>query len=159
VESVKRGYELHAADPGATSLTPISSAPVGGCRGTAAREARLYIAFLVSEHPTAALSAEEALDELLATIDRGLVPASELRILLRLSARDETGEQLAESLTQAPSEITRASTRLDKRGLIKRKFESDAPSGFVFSITEAGLDTLDPLLTLCADPHNRRAPS
>jgi DNA-binding MarR family transcriptional regulator len=103
------------------------------------------------------MSAEDALDELLAAIDRGLVTASELRILLRLSARDGTGEELTDSIGQAPEEITRATTRLDKRGLIKRRFESDAPLGFVFSITEAGRSTLDPLLTLCAEPHDRRA--
>src|SRR5688500_9180823 len=85
------------------------------------RNDTLAAAEVSNEYPSAALSAEEALDQLLATIDRGLVSATELRILLRLSARDETGEELADSLAEAPSEITRASTRLDKRGLIRRR--------------------------------------
>jgi DNA-binding MarR family transcriptional regulator len=91
-------------------------------------------------------SAEEALDALLATIQRGDLSPLELRILLWLADRVGTQPELATALDVSLGRVGRAATRLATRGLIGRRFERGRRSQFVLSITSAGLLAVAPLV-------------
>jgi DNA-binding MarR family transcriptional regulator len=62
-----------------------------------------------------AQSAEEALDALLATLQRGDLSPLELRMLLWLADRVGTQPELAEALDVSRGAIGRAATRLSMR--------------------------------------------
>jgi DNA-binding MarR family transcriptional regulator len=86
-----------------------------------------------------------ALDELLATIERGELSPTEIRVLLWLAEREATAAELTDALQQRPGAITTVAYRLAVRGLIRRRFEGRQRGGFVFAITSAGMLALRPL--------------
>jgi DNA-binding MarR family transcriptional regulator len=93
-----------------------------------------------------AKSAEEGLDALLATLQRGDLSPLELRILLWLADRVGTQRELADALDASRGAIGRAATRLSTRGLIRRRFDRGRRSRFVLSITSRGLRAVAPLV-------------
>jgi DNA-binding MarR family transcriptional regulator len=98
-------------------------------------------------------SAEEALDSLLATLQRGDLSPLELRMLLWLADRVDTQSELADALDVSRGAIGRAAWRLSMRGLIRRRFERGRRSRFVLSITSTGLDAVAPLVEWITDAH------
>jgi DNA-binding MarR family transcriptional regulator len=98
-------------------------------------------------------SAEEALDSLLATLQRGDLSPLELRMLLWLADRVGTQSELADALDVSRGVIGRAAWRLSMRGLIRRRFERGRRSRFVLSITSTGLDAVAPLVEWITDAH------
>lgn len=98
-------------------------------------------------------SAEEALDSLLATLQRGALSPLELRMLLWLAERVGTQSELADALDVSRGVIGRAATRLSMRGLIRRRFERGRHSRFVLSITSAGLLAVAPLVEWITNAH------
>jgi DNA-binding MarR family transcriptional regulator len=100
-----------------------------------------------------AVSAEKALDDLLATLQRGDLSPRELRMLLSLAGRDATQSDLAEDLDVSRAAIGRASRELAMRGLISRRFEQDRRPRFTLSITAQGLSALTPLVEWIAEAH------
>ncbi len=98
-------------------------------------------------------SAEEALDALLATLQRGALSPLELRMLLWLAERVGTQSDLADALDVSRGVIGRAATRLSMRGLIRRHFERGRHSRFVLSITSAGLLAVAPLVEWITNAH------
>jgi DNA-binding MarR family transcriptional regulator len=98
-------------------------------------------------------SAEEALDSLLATLQRGDLSPLELRMLLWLADRVGTQSELADALDVSRGAIGRAAWRLSMRGLIRRRFERGRRSRFVLSITSTGLDAVAPLVEWITDAH------
>lgn len=101
-------------------------------------------------------SAEEALDALLATIQRGDLSPLELRMLLWLADRVGTQGELADALDVSRGAIGRAATRLSTRGLIRRRFEGGRRSRFVLSNTSTGLRAVAPLVKWITDAHPAR---
>jgi DNA-binding MarR family transcriptional regulator len=100
-----------------------------------------------------ARSAEDALDALLATLQRGDLSALELRMLLWLKDRVGTQRELADALDVNRGAVGRAATRLAMRGLIRRRFDGAGPSRFILSVTSTGLSALAPLLESITDAH------
>jgi DNA-binding MarR family transcriptional regulator len=98
-------------------------------------------------------SAEEALDSLLATLQRGDLSPLELRMLLWLADRVGTQSELADALDVSRGVIGRAAWRLSMRGLIRRRFERGRRSRFVLSVTSTGLDAVAPLVEWITDAH------
>jgi len=98
-------------------------------------------------------SAEEALDALLATLQRGDLSPLELRVLLWLADRVGTQRELADALDVSLGAIGRAATRLSMLGLIRRRFERGRRSRFVLSSTSRGLRAVAPLLEWITDAH------
>ena len=98
-------------------------------------------------------SAEEALDALLAILQRGDLSPLELRMLLWLADRVGTQTELAEALEVSPGAIGRAARRLSMRGLIRRRFERGRHSRFVLSSTSAGLLAVAPLVEWITNAH------
>jgi DNA-binding MarR family transcriptional regulator len=95
---------------------------------------------------TDAVDPERALDDLLATLERGELSPTEIRVLLSLAEREATVAELTDALQHRPGALTSVAYRLAMRGLIRRRFESRQRSGFVFAITPAGTLALCPLL-------------
>jgi DNA-binding MarR family transcriptional regulator len=105
-------------------------------------------------HPhvqTAVVSPERTLDGLLATIERSELSPTEIRVLLWLAKREATAGELTDALYQRAGAITSVVYRLAMRGLIRRRFENGQRSGFVFTITSAGMLALRPLLQRVTD--------
>ena len=100
-----------------------------------------------------AVTAEKALDDLLATLQEGDLSPKELRMLLSLASRDATQSQLTEALRVNPAAIGRASRRLAMRGLINRRFEHGRRPRFTLTITSQGLSALTPLVEWMAKAH------
>lgn len=101
-------------------------------------------------------SAEETLDTLLATLQRGDLSPLELPILLWLADRVGTQSELADALDVSRGAIGRAARRLSMRGPIGRRFERGRRSRFVLSITSTGLDAVAPLVEWITDAHPAR---
>jgi DNA-binding MarR family transcriptional regulator len=101
-------------------------------------------------------SAEEALDALLATLQRGDLSPLELRVLLWLADRVGTQRELADALDVSPGAVGRAATRLSMRGLIRRRFEGGRRSRFVLSSTSRGLRAIAPLVDWITNSHPAR---
>jgi DNA-binding MarR family transcriptional regulator len=101
-------------------------------------------------------SAEEALDALLATLQRGDHSPLEFRMLLWLADRVGTQSELADALDVSRGAIGRAARRLSMKGLIGRRFEGGRRSRFVLSITAPGLDVVAPLVEWITDAHTAR---
>jgi DNA-binding MarR family transcriptional regulator len=101
-------------------------------------------------------SAEEALDALLVTLQRGDLSPLEFRMLLWLADRVGTQSELAEALDVSRGAIGRAARRLSMRGLIGRRFERGRRSRFVLSITPTGLHAVAPLVDWITDAHPAR---
>jgi DNA-binding MarR family transcriptional regulator len=95
---------------------------------------------------TDAVSPERALDELLATLERGELSPTEIRVLLWLAEREATAAELTDALQHQPGAITTVAYRLAMRGLIRRWFEGGQRARSVFAITSAGMLALRPLL-------------
>jgi DNA-binding MarR family transcriptional regulator len=92
------------------------------------------------------MMAAQALDDLLAALQRGYLSPMELRMLLRLVEREATHSELADVLDDEPETIASATRRLSRRGLIREQFDEDGrQSRFVLSITGAGFLALAPL--------------
>ena len=100
-----------------------------------------------------AVSAEKALDDLLAMLQHGDLSPRELRMLLSLAERDATQSQLADDLHVNRSAISRASRQLAMRGLINRRFERGPRPGFALTITPEGLSALTPLIEWITRAH------
>jgi DNA-binding MarR family transcriptional regulator len=98
-------------------------------------------------------SAEEALDALLATLQRGALSPLEFRMLLWLADRVGTQSELADALDVSRGVIGRAAMRLSMRGLIGRRFERGRRSRFVLSITSTGLLAVAPLVDWITNAH------
>jgi DNA-binding MarR family transcriptional regulator len=92
------------------------------------------------------MSRERTLDELAASIERSGLSPTEIRVLLWLAEREATAAEVTDALRQRAAAITTVAYRLAMRGLIRRRFESGPRSGFVFTITPAGMLVLRPLL-------------
>jgi DNA-binding MarR family transcriptional regulator len=101
-------------------------------------------------------SAEEVLDAMLATLQRGDLSPLELRMLLWLADRVGTQSELAEALAVSPGAIGRAARRLSMRGLIRRRFEGGRRSRFVVTITSTGLLAIAPLVEWIMEAHPAR---
>jgi DNA-binding MarR family transcriptional regulator len=101
-------------------------------------------------------SAEEALDALLVTLQRGDLSPLEFRMLLWLADRVGTQSELAEALDVSRGAIGRAARRLSMRGLIGRRFERGRRSRFVLSITSTGIHAVAPLVEWITDAHPAR---
>ena len=114
----------------------------GGARHGALRRAAVH----PPDAATDAVDPERALDDLLATLERGELSPTEIRVLLCLARREATVAELTDALQQRPGALTSVAYRLAMRGLIRRRFESGQRSGFVFAITSAGVLALRPLL-------------
>jgi DNA-binding MarR family transcriptional regulator len=114
--------------------------------GTARRGALRRAAVRPPDAETDAVGPECALDDLLATLERGELSPTEIRVLLWLAEREATVAELTEALQQRPGALTSVAYRLAMRGLIRRRFESGPRSGFVVAITAAGMLALRPLL-------------
>lgn len=95
---------------------------------------------------TAVATRERTLDDLLATLERGELSPTEIRVLLSLAEREATVAELTDALQQRRGALTSVVYRLAMRGLIRRRFETGQRSGFVFAITSAGMLALRPLL-------------
>lgn len=94
-----------------------------------------------------AVSAERALDGLLATLQHGDLSALELRILIRLAERQSDRSELAGVLEEAkPAAISHAIRRLTMRGLIARRSDRGPRARFVLTITSLGLQAVAPLV-------------
>jgi DNA-binding MarR family transcriptional regulator len=102
--------------------------------------------------PPDAVNPQRALDDLLATLERGELSPTEVRVLLSLAEREATVAELTDALQQRPGALTSVVYRLAMRGLIRRRFESGQWSGFVFAITSAGMLALRPLLQRVSEP-------
>jgi DNA-binding MarR family transcriptional regulator len=98
-------------------------------------------------------SAEEALDALLATLQRRDLSPLDYRMLLWLADRVGTQSELADALDVSRGAIGRAATRLSTRGLIGRRFDRGR---FVLSITSTGLLALAPLVEWITNAHPAR---
>jgi DNA-binding MarR family transcriptional regulator len=96
--------------------------------------------------PPDAVNPQRSLDDLLATLERGELSPTEIRVLLSLAEREATVAELTDALQQRPGALTSVVYRLAMRGLIRRRFESGQRSGFVFAITSVGMLALRPLL-------------
>jgi DNA-binding MarR family transcriptional regulator len=101
-------------------------------------------------------SAEEALDALLATLQRGDLSPLQFRMLLWLADRVGTQPELADALGVSRGAIDRAATRLSSQGLIGRRFERGRRSHFVLSITSTGLLAIAPLVEWITNAHPAR---
>ena len=66
-----------------------------------------------------------AFDRLLESVHREHLSPLDLRVLLRVTDREATVADLAESLRQPPSVLRRASARLVARGLLRRRRRRD----------------------------------
>ena len=66
-----------------------------------------------------------AFDRLLESVHREHLSPFDLRVLLRVTDREATVVDLAESLGQPPSVLRRASARLVARGLLRRRRRRD----------------------------------
>jgi DNA-binding MarR family transcriptional regulator len=66
-----------------------------------------------------------AFDRLLESVHREHLSPFDLRVLLRVTDREATVGDLAESLGQPPSVLRRASARLVARGLLRRRRRRD----------------------------------
>jgi DNA-binding MarR family transcriptional regulator len=75
----------------------------------------------VSDAPLARHHRSVAFDRLLESVHREHLSPFDLRVLLRVTDREATLGDLAESLGQAPSVLRRASARLVARGLLRRR--------------------------------------
>jgi DNA-binding MarR family transcriptional regulator len=114
--------------------------------GGARRGALRRTAVRSPDAETDAVNPERALDDLLATLERGELSPTEIRVLLSLAEHEATVAGLTDALQQRPGALTSLAYRLAMRGLIRRRFESGQRSGFVFAITPAGTLALRPLL-------------
>ncbi|MDQ4081871.1 MAG: MarR family transcriptional regulator [Actinomycetota bacterium] len=92
-----------------------------------------------------------ALDDLLAALQHCRLSVLELRILIRLAARETAQSELADALQTRSGTINRAIRRLAMRGLIARRFERGPRSRFVLSITSSGLLAVAPLVERVAE--------
>jgi DNA-binding MarR family transcriptional regulator len=102
-------------------------------------------------------SAEEALDALLVTLQRGDLSPLDYRMLLWLADRVGSQSELADALDVSRGTIGRAATRLSARGLIGRRFDRGRRSRFVLSITARGLLALAPLVEWITNAHPARS--
>ena len=98
------------------------------------------------------VSAEKALDGLLATLQGGDLSPMELRMLLWLAAREEATQlELTRALSARAGAIGRATRRLAARGLITRRFDRGRRSRFVLGITSTGIAAVSPLVEWVAE--------
>jgi hypothetical protein len=96
-----------------------------------------------------AAAAAPALDQVLASLERGGLSASELRILFAVLDREVTVSELAPMLGRPPAEIRLTGERLYARGLVR--WRDDARSGeTVLGSKGRGVATVWPLLTRVA---------
>jgi DNA-binding MarR family transcriptional regulator len=94
-----------------------------------------------------------ALDRVLELLERRQLPATELRVLLRLVDREASLSELAEVLSHRPIDITRAGRSLAMRGLVRWRHLGRRKETRL-GITAAGLATIRALLT--AASHDAR---
>ena len=107
------------------------------------------------------ISAEKALDDLLATL-QGERPLPRWSSASCSSSQSATPvrSNLADALDTEPKAISRATRRLAMRGLIGRRFaERGRDSHFVLSIRSAGLLELVPLVERSAGAHHAGRPT
>ena len=98
------------------------------------------------------VSAEKALDGLLATLQGGDLSPMELRMLLWLAAREEATQlELTRALSARTGAIGQATGRLAVRGLITRRFDRGRRSRFVLGITSTGIAAVSPLVEWVAE--------
>jgi hypothetical protein len=105
--------------------------------------------------PGAARAGATPLDQVLESLERWRLSASELRILLAVLDGDVTVSELASTLGRPRAEIRLTGERLYARGLLR--WRDDARSGeTVLGTTGAGVATVRPLLTAVGIPDGRR---
>jgi hypothetical protein len=105
--------------------------------------------------PGATRAAVTPLDQVLESLERVGLSASEVRILLAVLDREVTVSELAPMLGRPPAEIRLTGERLYARGLLR--WRDDARSGeTVLGTTGAGVATVRPLLTAVGIPDGRR---
>jgi hypothetical protein len=132
----------------------VSDAPDGIAGGVHAggaprRPLRLAYDRNAGGQARATRTAAHPLDQLLASLERGELSASELRILLAVLDRDITVSELARTLGRPPAEIRHTGERLYARGLLS--WRDDARSGeTTLGTTRAGVATVRPVLTAVA---------
>jgi DNA-binding MarR family transcriptional regulator len=66
-------------------------------------------------------------------------------VLLRLAVREAASSEQSDSLCVTSDAVRRVTGSLDRRGLIRRRFERQL-ARFVFGITSSGLRALRPLV-------------
>ena len=89
---------------------------------------------------------EQAFDRLMADLEeRGLRPR-EARVLLWLGERDTSPAELGQTLAGEAAATERAVRRLERRGLVRRRFERTPRGGSVLAATVAGLRIVRPLV-------------
>jgi len=87
-----------------------------------------------------------ALDRVLELLERRQLPATELRVLLRLLEREASLSELAEVLGHRPIDITRAGRSLAMHGLARWRHLGRRKETRL-EITAAGMATIQALLT------------
>jgi DNA-binding MarR family transcriptional regulator len=75
-------------------------------------------------------------------MDRAQLSPMDALLLLHVAEADATIVDLANRLERRPADVRRATGRLVARGLLRRRAESAASWGLVFTPTASGLDLL-----------------
>jgi DNA-binding MarR family transcriptional regulator len=89
---------------------------------------------------------ERAFDRLLTDLEERNLTPREARVLLWLTERDATPDELADALEGDPRATRRAVKRLERRGLVRRSSGAARGPHSLLGATVAGLRTLRPLV-------------
>jgi DNA-binding MarR family transcriptional regulator len=93
-----------------------------------------------------AVAPEDALDRLLAELEERHLPSHDARVLLWLAERDSSPDELVAALGDEPAATHQALRRLERRGLVRRRYARDPRDPSLVGATVAGLATLRPLV-------------
>jgi DNA-binding MarR family transcriptional regulator len=91
-------------------------------------------------------SPERALDGVLAQLEQRNLTATEARVLLWLAEGDASPTELADALGSESAGTLAAVRRLERRGLVRRRFTAGQRAPCRLNATVAGLRTVAPLV-------------